>query len=114
MVKEAVPDAGDILWINLNPTKGHEQSGTRPVIVASFASFNRLSGLCTIIPMTHVQKGYINEVVINAKDAHGVALIDQVRTLDFKNRRCTLRGKVSEDELAEIRAKLATLLGILE
>ena len=27
------PDQGDVVWLSLDPTKGHEQSGRRPVIV---------------------------------------------------------------------------------
>ena len=32
MVKKT-PDQGDVMWLSLNPAKGHEQSGRRPVIV---------------------------------------------------------------------------------
>jgi mRNA interferase MazF len=40
---------GDIFWADLNPTRGHEQSGLRPVVIVSHEVFNERSG--TVIAM---------------------------------------------------------------
>jgi mRNA interferase MazF len=40
---------GDIVWADLAPTKGHEESGRRPVLVLSHDIFNARSG--TVIAM---------------------------------------------------------------
>ena len=40
---------GDIFWADLNPTKGHEQAGVRPVVIISHDVFNNKSG--TVIAM---------------------------------------------------------------
>ena len=40
---------GDIYWTELNPTKGHEQAGVRPVVIISHDVFNNKSG--TVIAM---------------------------------------------------------------
>ena len=40
---------GDIYWADLNPTKGHEQAGVRPVVIISHDVFNNKSG--TVIAM---------------------------------------------------------------
>lgn len=40
---------GEIYWANLNPTKGHEQAGVRPVVIISHDIFNNKSG--TVIAM---------------------------------------------------------------
>ena len=40
---------GDIVWADLNPTRGHEQAGRRPVVVISADVFNERSG--TVIAM---------------------------------------------------------------
>ena len=40
---------GDIYWADLDPTKGHEQSGKRPVLILSNDIFNQRSG--TVIAM---------------------------------------------------------------
>jgi mRNA interferase MazF len=40
---------GDIVWADLNPVRGHEQGGERPVVVVSEDVFNARSG--TVIAM---------------------------------------------------------------
>ena len=40
---------GDIVWADLNPTRGREQAGRRPVVVISADVFNERSG--TVIAM---------------------------------------------------------------
>lgn len=43
---------GDIVWANLEPTKGHEQSGKRPVLIVSHNIFNEKSGTVIAIAIT--------------------------------------------------------------
>ena len=43
---------GDIVWANLDPTRGHEQSGRRPVLVISQSVFNDRSGTVIAIALT--------------------------------------------------------------
>ena len=40
---------GDIVWADLNPVRGHEQAGHRPIVVVSDDNFNERSG--TVIAM---------------------------------------------------------------
>lgn len=43
---------GDIYWANLDPTRGHEQSGLRPVLVLSQDVFNDRSGTVIAVALT--------------------------------------------------------------
>lgn len=43
---------GDIIWADLNPVIGHEQSGLRPVLVLSHAIFNKHSGTVIAVAIT--------------------------------------------------------------
>ena len=43
---------GDIVWANLDPTQGHEQSGLRPVLVLSQNVFNERSGTVIAVALT--------------------------------------------------------------
>jgi mRNA interferase MazF len=43
---------GDIIWANLNPTQGHEQSGKRPVLILSHDVFNEKSGTVIAVALT--------------------------------------------------------------
>jgi mRNA interferase MazF len=105
-----VPQAREIVWVQLNSQAGHEQAGHRPAIVLSPESYNRKTGLMLAVPMTTRVKGYPFEVAIaGAKDS--VALADQVKCLDWKARGATAKGRVTADELEMIRTKLRLLVG---
>ena len=43
---------GDIYLVSLDPTQGHEQQGTRPVLVVSPDRFNALTGVPLVVPIT--------------------------------------------------------------
>lgn len=45
-------DRGEIWLVSLDPTAGHEQSGKRPVLIVSKASFNKLTRLPVVVPIT--------------------------------------------------------------
>ena len=53
-----IPERGDIVWITMNPTVGHEQSGRRPALVLSPAAYNGKVGLAILCPITSQVKGY--------------------------------------------------------
>lgn len=77
---------GSVVLVNLDSTKGHEQSGVRPAIVLSGESFH-VSGLCFICPLTTVIKNYFGNVYlkkdnINGLDSDSEALVSQVRSID--------------------------------
>ena len=45
-------ERGDIYLVSLDPTSGHEQQGTRPVLVVSPSAFNRLTKTPVVLPIT--------------------------------------------------------------
>jgi len=112
MAKRFVPDAGDIVWLEFSPQAGHEQAGHRPALVLSPAAYNGKTGTMLCCPMTTQIKGYPFEVIIKAKGVSGAVLSDQVKNLDWKARKAMPKGKASVDELDEVRAKVASLLGL--
>jgi mRNA interferase MazF len=46
------PRRGEIYWIDWEPHRGSEQAGTRPGLVVSGNSFNRLFPVCTVLALT--------------------------------------------------------------
>jgi mRNA interferase MazF len=110
MVRSYVPDAGDIVWISFNPQTGHEQAGHRPAVVLSPAGYNVKTSLMVCCPMTTQIKNYPFEVVIAGASPSAV-LADQVKSLDWRKRRAKHKGMISAAELAEVRAKIRTLIG---
>jgi mRNA interferase MazF len=104
-----VPDAGDIVWLQFDPQAGHEQAGHRPAVVLSPASYNSRAGMIVCCPTTTRIKGYPFEVAL-AGTPPSVVLADQVKSQDWRARRATRKGRVSTAELAEVRAKLISLI----
>jgi len=109
--KRYVPDAGDIVWLQFNPQAGHEQSGHRPALVLSPAAYNGAIGLMLCCPMTSKIKGYPFEVAIAGEDGTSAALADQVKSLDWRVRKATFKGKATPRALAEVRRKATLLIG---
>ena len=105
-----VPEAGDIVWLNFTPHAGHEQAGHRPALVVSPSAYNGKTGLMICCPLTTQIKGYPFEVLI-AGAPSSVVLADQIKSLDWRVRRAKRKGRVSVDELAEVRAKILALVG---
>lgn len=106
-----VPEAGDIVWLQFDPQAGHEQAGHRPAVVLSPASYNGRSGMIVCCPTTTRIKDYPFEVAL-AGTPPSVVLADQVKSQDWRARKATRKGHVGLAELAEIRAKLAALIGV--
>jgi mRNA interferase MazF len=106
-----VPDRGDLVWSSLDPQAGHEPSGRRPALVLSPKAYNQRVGMALMCPITNQVKGYPFEVALpKGCGASGVVLSDQVKNLDWRERRTSRLGVVSADVMAEVLAKLGTLL----
>jgi len=108
-----VPERGDVVWIALNPRAGHEQAGRRPAVVLSPAPYNDKVGLALLCPIRRQVKGYPFEVDIPSGLAvSGVTLADQVKSLDWRIREAEFAGALPVETVAEVLAKLDTLLAI--
>ena len=104
-----IPDRGDIIWLEFDSQKGHEQKGRRPGIVLSKKEYNQKSNLAIICPITSKIKGYPFEVRINSI-IQGVILSDQIRSIDWKSRNAAFIEKTSEEILKEILENIDLLL----
>lgn len=107
-----VPEAGDIVWLEFDPQMGHEQAGHRPALVLSPAAYNVKKGLMVCCPLSTKVKGYPFEVLTKVDGQEGVALSDQVKSLDWRVRKAKKKGTVPEEVLQDVRAKIKALLGI--
>ena len=106
------PDRGDLVYVNFNPQFGHEQAGTRPAIVLSPKSFNQVTGFAVVCPITRQQKEYPFEVAIPSGLAiEGVILTDQVKSLDWRARNFSIRGRAPEKVVKNCLELIHTFLG---
>ena len=106
-----VPDVGDVVWVQFDPQAGHEQAGHRPALVLSPLRYNQKRGMMICCPMTSQIKGYVFEVVAS-HNPPSVILADQIKSLDWRARGATKKGRVSAEVLADVRAKIRSLLGL--
>ncbi len=113
MVKRPyIPDTGDIVWLSFSPQSGHEQAGRRPALVLSPQGYNKKAEMALFCPITSQIKDYPFEVHLPSDGAvTGVILADQVRSLDWRARRCRFDSKASPRMVSETLEKLSTLLG---
>ena len=87
---------GDIVRVNLNPTRGHEQGNYRPVLVMN--SVPLPGGLGIILPITSKQKSYPLEVELDDRTkTQGTILCFQVRAVDLTSRGAKIIEKAPSD-----------------
>ena len=110
MPSSYVPDIGDLIWLDFDPSAGHEQAGHRPALVLSPKLYNTKTGLLICVPLTSQAKGFPFEVELQHKAIQGVALADQVKSLDWTVRHAQKKGKASNDVVNKVRAKIKLLL----
>lgn len=97
---------GEIWFADLNPTKGSEQAGSRPVVVISGDTLNDALPITIVVPITSKVKAYPTCVLLKAGKAHGLkeaseAIPFQIRTV-AKKRLLKKIGCVTGEELQEI------------
>ncbi len=105
------PCRGDIVYLDFNPTKNHEQRDYRPAFVISPYIYNQKTSLGLFLPITSQQKGYPFEVALPSElKTHGVILTDQIKSLNWKVRNVQFVETVTESIVEEVQAKIEALL----
>src|SRR5699024_5861 len=89
-----VPDRGDVVYMNFNPQRGHEQKGRRPAIVLSNKQFNEVTKFASLCPITNTVRGWGFEVPLPEDSIFtGAILTDQIRNLDWSARDIQIKGQ---------------------
>ncbi len=111
MASAYVPERGDVVWLQFTPHAGSEQAGRRPALVISPRSYNRKVGLALVCPITTRVKGYPFEVALpEGIAARGAVLCDQVKSLDWRQRKAIRLCAVPETVLREATARIVALV----
>ena len=109
---------GDIFYADLNPAKGSEQAGRRPVIVIQNNVGNEKAPTVIIAPLT--TKNFLKEYPTNVHLKKGIAnikedsvvLLSQIRTID-KNRLERKVGSISGELLRKVDEAIKVSLGLV-
>lgn len=75
---------GDIYWADLEPVKGHEQRGVRPVLIISGNTMNHHLGLLICCPLTTSNKGYPSCIRIQPDEYNGLLETSEVLTFHIR------------------------------
>ncbi|WP_089723914.1 type II toxin-antitoxin system PemK/MazF family toxin [Candidatus Thiosymbion oneisti] len=107
-------ERGDIFLVSLDPTSGHEQRGTRPVLVVSPAAFNRLTKTPVVLPITRGGNfahtaGFAVSLVGAGTDTTGVVRCDQPRAIDLGSCNARKLERVPPAVMDEVLAKLTVI-----
>jgi len=105
---------GEIRWADINPVRGHEQAGKRPVLILSHDVFNDRSGTVIAVAMTSQEPraGFpltLESRAVGLKKRSWVK-ISQIRTLAVDRIGARL-ARASEEELARVLDGLNEILG---
>ncbi len=107
---------GEVWLVNLDPTLGREQAGTRPALIISENLFNQgYAELVIIVPITSQNKGIRSHVKINKGDGglnlESFAKCEDIRSIS-KQRLIKQLGNVSKQTIESIEEKLRFLIAL--
>ena len=108
---------GDVFWVDLNPVKGSEQAGRRPVVVIQNDVGNEVAPTVIVAPLT--TKSFTKHYPINVHIPRGVAglkenstiLLSQIRTID-KTRLDRKIGRLPPTYLKQVDQAISISLGL--
>jgi len=105
---------GEIRWADLNPVRGHEQAGRRPVLVLSHDVFNERSGTVIAVALTSQEPRAGFPLTLESK-AEGVSKrswikISHIRTLSVERIGQRI-ARSTEEELARVIDGLDEIIG---
>ena len=96
---------GDVFWAHLDPTRGREQAGRRPVLVISHDIFNERSGTVIAVAITGEPQAtgfpLTVELLSGGLPKRSWAKVGQIRTLSIQRLGKRI-GRISPEELLRV------------
>ena len=106
---------GEIRWADLNPVRGSEQAGLRPVLILSHDIFNERSGTVIAMAITSQVQPAGFPLTLELKSGNlpkqSWLKISQIRTLSVERIGKRI-GKISPEELVQVIDGLNEIIGI--
>jgi mRNA interferase MazF len=109
------PSRGEIWLADLNPIRGHEQAGRRPVLIISTDAFNHgPADLVFVLPLTRTNRGIPLHIPVDPPEgglsARSFILCDAIRSISKDRLGSDPWGVVSPTTMAQVEAYLRLLL----
>lgn len=98
-----IPKQGDIVYLDFNPTKGHEQNGFRPAIVISNNVFNINTKMVIVCPITSNTKEFPTHYKLeDTENVYGSVLCEHIRSIDYEFRNLKFIESATENDLLSV------------
>ncbi|MDR2572154.1 MAG: type II toxin-antitoxin system PemK/MazF family toxin [Oscillospiraceae bacterium] len=102
---------GDIISVDLSPTKGREQQGYRPALVISNTKYKSISGFVLACPITSKTKLLHIRVGLDQRTkTQGDILCEQVRIIDLQERQYNVIENVPLDIFQKVYSVINSLI----
>ena len=106
---------GEIWFANLNPSKGSEQAGLRPVVIISGNLLNQHLSVVIVVPLTTKIKNYKGNPVLFPSKANGLKAESEMLVFHIRSvSKDRMVNKVGNIEPTEIERSIKTLNEILK
>ena len=103
MVKSYIPQQGDVVILDFDPTKGHEQYGFRPAVVVSTNIFNSHTKMVMVCPITSNVKDFPTHYVLeDTEKIKGAVLCEHIRSIDYDVRNLKFVEKLSDNDFISV------------
>lgn len=104
----------ELWYADLNPVKGSEQAGYRPVVVLSGNLMNTHLNTVICCPLTTKIKNYHGNVILQPDSSNGLSAISEILTAHIrsisKERLVKKIGRISEEQLQQIKRTVNDIL----
>ena len=105
-----VPDQGDLVWLDFDPSAGKEIMKRRPAFVISRKIFNQHTKMAIVAPVTSTIRGGKLEVLLaGSGETKGAILVYQLKSIDFVQRKMKFIER-APDSIIEKTSAIAQLL----
>lgn len=107
-----IPEQGDIIYMDFDPQAGHEQKGRRPAVVVSNFTYNRITRMALVCPITNTKRNFPLHVPLDLRTkTTGYIMCEQVKALDIGIRNASFEEKAPDNVIQEV---FDILYGIIE
>jgi len=107
-----IPEQGDIIYLDFDPQAGHEQKGRRPALVVSNLTYNKITHMALVCPITNTNRKFPLHVPLDlSTKSTGYVMCEQVKALDIRKRNASFKEKAPDNIVQEV---FDILYGIIE
>lgn len=102
-------EQGDIVSVDFSPAVGHEPNRERPALVVSNFSFNKMTSMTLVCPITRTDNNFpLHEPLPEGYAVGGFVVMEQIRAFDLDARKASKIDHVSHKDMLPITSCLPT------